>query len=153
MQLRPLLLCVALFCAAFSSGCTSMMSEVVAAKEHGTEGVTVEYPVTEIQAWDIAKTVLREAGAQAIEEHRAEGYMLTTSPNTLGVSGALVGVWIRKGSTSTTAVTVISKRQIKSALFVAPTETRLQDRFAQAVGQLHKNLTYMLVAPGAQPQS
>lgn len=153
MQLHPLLLCVALVCAAFSSGCTSMMSEVVAAKEHGTEGVTVEYPVTEIQAWDIAKTVLRDAGAQAIEEHPAEGYMLTTSPNTLGVSGALVGVWIHQASTTTTAVTVISKRQIKSALLVAPTETRLHNRYAQAVGQLHKDSSTRRVAPDAPPQS
>ena len=153
MQLRQLLMSAALVCAVFSSGCTSMMSEVVAAKEHGSEGLTVEYPITQNQAWDIAKAVLREAGAQAIEEHRAEGYMLTTSPNTLGVSGALVGVWISTGSASKTAVTVISKRQIKSALFVAPTETKLHDRFAQAIGQLHKNLTYMLVAPDAQPQS
>jgi uncharacterized protein YceK len=153
MQLRPLLLCATLACAVFSSGCTSVMSEVVAAKEQGSEGITVDYPVTENQAWDIAKAVLREAGAQAIEEHRDQAYMLTTSPNTLGVSGALVGVWIRKSGTSTTAVTVISKRQIKSALFVAPTESKLQDRFAQAVGQLHKDLTYMLVAPDAPAQS
>jgi hypothetical protein len=120
------------------------MSEVVAAKAQGSEGVTVEYPITENQAWDIAKTVLREAGAQAIEEHRAEDYMLTSSPNTLGVSGALVGVWISKGGGSTTAVTVISKRQIKSALFVAPTETKLHSQFAQAVAQLRKS---------GQPQS
>ncbi|WP_394790144.1 hypothetical protein [Rhodoferax sp.] len=153
MQLRPLLIYAALVCAVFSSGCTSMMSEVVAAKEHGSEGLTVEYPITENQAWGIAKTVLREAGAQAIEEHREQAYMLTTSPNTLGVSGALVGVWIGKGRASGTAVTVISKRQIKSALFVAPTESKLQDRFAQAVGQLRKDLTYMLVVPDAQPQS
>lgn len=153
MQLRPLLICATLVCAVFSSGCTSMMSEVVAAKENGSEGLTVEYPVTESQAWEIAKTVLREAGAQAIEEHRDQAYMLTTSPNTLGVSGALVGVWIRQGGGSTTAVTVISKRQIKSALFVAPTESKLQDRFVQAVGQLRKDLTYMLLTPNAQPQS
>lgn len=136
MQLRPLLFCAALACAVFSSGCASVMSEVVAAKAQGTEGVTVDYPITENQAWDIAQAVLRDAGAQAIEEHRAEGYMLTTSPNTLGVSGALVGVWIKKSSTSTTAVTVISKRQIKSALLVSPSESQLQDKFARAVGQL-----------------
>lgn len=112
------------------------MSEVVAAKAQGTEGVTVDYPITENQAWDIAQAVLRDAGAQAIEDHRPEGYMLTTSPNTLGVSGALVGLWIKKSSASTTAVTVISKRQIKSALLVSPSESQLQDKFARAVGQL-----------------
>lgn len=138
MKLRQLLMCAGLVCAVLSSGCTSLMSEVVAAKAQGNEGVTVEYPITESQAWDIAKTVLREAGAQAIEEHRAEAYMLTSSPNTLGVSGALVGVWISKGGASTTAVTVISKRQIKSALLVAPTETKLHSQFAQAVAQLRK---------------
>lgn len=153
MQLRPLLLSTALVCAVFSSGCTSMMSEVIAAQKQGTEGLTVEYPVTENQAWEIAKTVLRAAGAQAIEEHRDENYLLTTSPHTLGVSGALVGVWIRKGSASSTAVTVISKRQIKSALFVAPTEARLQQGFAQAVGQLHQGANSRLVEPNAQPQS
>lgn len=106
MQLRPLIFCAALACAVLSSGCAAVMSEVIAAKEQGSE------------------------------EHRTEGYMLTTSPNTLGVSGALMGVWVRKSSASTTAVTVISKRQIKSALFVSPTESQLQDKFARAVGQL-----------------
>lgn len=153
MQLRPLLFCATLACAVFSSGCASVMSEVVAAKEQGTEGVTVDYPITENQAWEIAKAVLREAGAQAIEEHPAQAYMLTVSPNSLGVSGALVGVWIRKSGMSTTAVTVISKRQIKSALFVAPTESRLHDRFAQAVGRLHMDIGYMLVEPGAPSKS
>ncbi|MEO5797295.1 MAG: hypothetical protein ABIP34_20915 [Rhodoferax sp.] len=153
MQLRQLFMCAGLACAVLSSGCTSIMSEVIAAKQNGSEGLAVEYPVTENQAWDIAKTVLREAGAQAIEEHRAENYMLTTSPNTLGVSGALVGVWISKGGVSTSTVTVITKRQIKSALFVAPTEAKLQSQFAQAVAQLHKNVTYMLVPPDAKPQS
>lgn len=153
MKFRKLLMCAGLACAVVFSGCTSIMSEVVAAKESGTEGVTVEYPITQIQAWDIAKAVLREEGAQAIEEHRAEAYMLTTSPNKLGVSGALVGVWIGRGGGSTTAVTVIAKRQIKSALLVSPSETELHKRFARAVGQLQKNVGYLLLAPDAKPQS
>lgn len=151
MQLRQLCMCAALACAVLSSGCTALMSEVIAAKETNSEGLTVEYPVTQNQAWDIAKTVLREAGAQALEEHRPEAYMLTTSPNTFGVSGALVGVWISPAGPSKTSVTIITKRQIKSALFSSPTETQLQARFAQAVDQLHKDLTYMLVPPATQP--
>ena len=58
---------------------------------HAKRTCAVDYPITENRAWEIAKAVLREAGAQAIEEHPAQAYMLTVSPNSLGVSGALVG--------------------------------------------------------------
>jgi len=55
------------------AGCATM-SDVVRAKDEGTSKV---YPVNADQAWDIAKTVFRWEGADAIEEHRKEGYMLT----------------------------------------------------------------------------
>ena len=147
--LRPLVFCAALACAIVSSGCASVMSEVIAAKKQGTEGITVDYPVTENQAWDIAKAVLRDSGGQAIEEHRADAYMLTASPASLGVSGALVGVWIRQSGPATTSVTVISKRQIKSALLVAPTESKIHDRIAQAVERMQKDGASMSVLPEA----
>jgi hypothetical protein len=59
-------------------GCASL-NDVVRAKESGTEGITKTYPVSAEQAWDIAKAVLHGEGSDAIEEHKNEGYMLTSS--------------------------------------------------------------------------
>ena len=74
-------------------GCSSM-GDVVRAKDSGGEGTAHDYPVTADQAWTIAKTVFRWEGADAIEEHKDEGYMLTSSGPNLVSWGAVMGAWI-----------------------------------------------------------
>ena len=93
------------------SGCATM-SDVVASKDSGT---SVVYPVTADQAWDIAETVFRWEGADAIEEHRKDGYMLTRSSGINFVSyGAVMGAWIDAVDNDHTKVTVVTKRRMST---------------------------------------
>lgn len=106
------------------------MADVVKAKDQGTAEV---YPVTTDQAWTIAKTVFRWEGADAIEEHREEGYMLTSSGMNLVTSGAVMGAWVEPVDANHTKVTVVTKRRIATNLATTLTEATFQRRFAQAV--------------------
>lgn len=111
------------------AGCATM-SDVVRAKDEGTSKV---YPVNADQAWDIAKTVFRWEGADAIEEHRKEGYMLTSSGMNLVTIGAVMGAWIDPIDQNNTKVTVVTKRRIATNVATTLTETTFHNRFAQAV--------------------
>ncbi|MEQ1560240.1 MAG: hypothetical protein ABL933_15060 [Methyloglobulus sp.] len=115
------------------SGCASL-NDVVRAKEAGTEGITKTYPVTQEQAWDIAKTVFRWEGADAIEEHKDEGYMLTSSGMNFYSYGTVMGAWLKPLAKESTEVTVITKRRIKTEMFTTLTEGTFHKRFAQAAG-------------------
>lgn len=113
------------------TSCASM-SDVINSKEKG-KGTTKVYPVSQQQAWEIAKTVFRWEGSDAIEEHRKEGYMLTSSGMTMFSYGTVMGAWIGKGNPKGTKVTVITKRRIKINLATTLTEKTFHKRFAQAV--------------------
>ena len=75
-----------------ATGCATL-ADVVGKKEEGTSQV---YPVNADQAWEIAKVVFRTEGTDALEEHHAEGYMLTSSGMNLVSWGAVMGAWIDK---------------------------------------------------------
>ncbi len=111
------------------AGCATM-GDVARSKAEGTSKV---YPVTAEQAWDISKTVFRWEGADAIEEHKAEGYMLTSSGVNLASWGAVMGAWIEPVDKDTTRVTVVTKRRVAINVATTLTETTFHDRFAQAV--------------------
>jgi hypothetical protein len=85
---------VILLMAMLLSGC-STLSDVQRVKEEGSEGTTKTYPVTVDQAWDICKAVFRWEGCDAIEEHRADGYMLTSSGMNMVSVGAVMGAWVK----------------------------------------------------------
>ena len=114
------------------SGCASL-NDVVKAKEAGNEGVTKNYSVAPDQAWEIAKTVFRWEGADAIEEHKSEGYMLTSSGINGYSYGTVMGAWIKPLGKDSAEVTVITKRRMKTDLFTTLTEETYHKRFAQAV--------------------
>ncbi|MBI5198494.1 MAG: hypothetical protein HZA09_00555 [Nitrospirae bacterium] len=114
---------------AIISGCATM-SDVVRAKDEGTAKV---YPVNADQAWEIAKTVFRWEGADAIEEHKSEGYMLTSSGMNLVSMGAAMGAWIDPVDKNNTRVTVVTKRRIATNIATTLTEATFHKRFAQAV--------------------
>ncbi len=114
------------------TGCASL-NDVVRAKEAGTEGVTKTYYVMPDQAWEIAKTVFRWEGSDAIEEHKNEGYMLTSSGLNGYSYGAVMGAWIKPINKDSTEVTVITKRRIQTDIFTTLTEETYHKRFAQAV--------------------
>ena len=114
------------------SGC-STMQDVVKVKESGKEGTTKNYPVTEAQAWEIAKTVFRWEGADAIEEHRDQHYMLTSSGVNLVSWGAVMGAWVEPIKEDDTKVTVVTKRRVTVNVATTLTESTFHKRFAQAV--------------------
>jgi len=111
------------------AGCATM-SDVVRSKGEGTVNV---YPVNEEQAWDIARTVFRWEGTDAIEEHRKEGYMLTSSGMNLISYGTVMGAWVEPVDKDSTKVTVVTKRRIATNLATTLTEATFHKRFAQAV--------------------
>jgi uncharacterized protein YceK len=123
--------------ATMMSGCATL-SDVQKVKEEGSEGTTKTYAVTADQAWDIAKTVFRWEGSDAIEEHRSEGYMLTSSGMNMVSWGAVMGAWIKPLDASNTEVTVVTKRRLTLNVFTTLTEGTFHRRFAQAVGIVKK---------------
>lgn len=115
-----------------AAGCATM-SDVVKAKHEGA-GTGAVYPVSQEQAWEIARTVFRWEGADAIEEHKAHGYMLTSSGINFVSYGAVMGAWIESVDRDHTKVTVITKRRIAVNVATTLTESTFQERFAEAVG-------------------
>jgi len=111
------------------SGCATM-SDVVQSKDQGTSQV---YPVTFDQAWTISMTVLRWEGADAIEEHKDQRYMLTSSGMNLVTYGSVMGVWVDPKPDGQMEVTVVTKRRIQTNVATTLTETTFHKRFAQAV--------------------
>ena len=133
-------------CFALLSGCATM-SDVVSVKEAGTEGTTKVYPVTVDQAWEISKTVFRWEGSDAIEEHRDQGYMLTSSGMNLVSWGAVMGAWIELVDKDNTKVTVVTKRRITINIATTLTEGTYHRRFAQAVEIVKKGQPLPRSAP------
>lgn len=111
------------------AGCATM-SDVVQSKDQGTAEV---YPVTFDQAWQIAMTVFRWEGADAIEEHKDQRYMLTSSGINLVSYGTVMGVWIDPLPDGQMKVTVVTKRRIQTNIATTLTEATFHKRFAQAV--------------------
>jgi hypothetical protein len=131
---------------ALLDGC-STMDDVVRVKEAGKEGTTKIYPVTVDQAWEISKVVFRWEGSDAIEEHRSEGYMLTSSGINLVSWGTVMGAWIEPVDKDNTKVTVVTKRRVTVNIATTLTEGTYQKRFAQAVEIVKKGQPLPRVAP------
>lgn len=108
---------------AFVVGCAAM-SDVVKSKQDGQINV---YSINADQAWEIAKTVFRWANADAVDEHRKEGYLAASS-------GANVMVaWIEPIDKKVIRVTVASKRRLPVNPLTDLTEKDFHNYFAQAV--------------------
>lgn len=129
------------------TGCATMQ-DVVKAKQNGSEGTTKTYNVNETQAWEIAKTVFRWEGSDAIEEHKEQKYMLTSSGMNLVSYGAVMGAWIEPTThTNNTKVTVVTKRRVAMNIATTLTEGTFHRRFAQAVAIIHKGQPLPAEAP------
>jgi hypothetical protein len=111
-------------------GACRSMNDVVTDK---ASGVAKVYPVNADQAWDIARAVFRWEGCDAIEEHRSEGYMLTSSGMNLVTYGTLMAAWIDAEGSSSSRVTVVTKRRVATNLFTTLTEATFHRRFTGAV--------------------
>ncbi len=129
MKKKVLFMLVAIAVSVWFAGCATM-GDVVKAKEEGTAKI---YSVDADQAWKIAMTVFRWEGSDAIEEHRDEGYMLTSSGMNWVSMGTVMGAWIKPVDKDNTRVTVVTKRRISTNIATTLTETTFHKRFAQAV--------------------
>lgn len=127
--LHSITLAALLACTLLGAAC-STMSDVMKSKDEGTSAV---YPVTTEQAFDIARTVFRWEGCDAIEEHESEGYMLTSSGANWVSYGAVMGAWVDADGPDRTKVTVVTKRRLSTDIATTLTESTFQKRFQQAV--------------------
>ena len=128
--INSLMLVLLLISLSVATGC-STLADVVGKKEDGTSQI---YSVSVDQAWEIAKVVFRTEGTDAIEEHRAEGYMLTSSGMNMVSWGAVMGAWIDPVGKDETKVTVLTKRRITINIATTLMESTFHKRFAQGVG-------------------
>ena len=128
------------------TGC-STLQDVVKAKESGSDGTIKNYQVNEAQAWEIAKTVFRWEGSDAIEEHKDQKYMLTSSGMNLVSYGAVMGAWIEPISENETKVTVVTKRRVTMNVATTLTETTFHKRFLQALDIVKKGKPLPAEAP------
>jgi len=107
------------------------MNDVVRAKAEG-KGTSRVYRVNADKAWEIATMVFRFAQTDAIEEHRSEGYMLTSIGKSSISWGAVIGVWVEAVDDESSRVTVVIKRRNPTELSVPFTETDFHDDFELA---------------------
>jgi len=114
---------------AIVSAC-STMADVVGNMNDGTSRI---YDLSSDQAWELAKIVFRTEGADAIEEHRDQGYMLTSSGSNFYSAGAVMGAWVEPYGENRTNVIVLTKRRVKTNLFTTMTEGTFHRRFAQGI--------------------
>ena len=112
---------------AFIVGCAAM-SDVAKSKQNGQINV---YSINADQAWEIVKTVFRWANADAVEEHRKEGYLAASSGATVMVA------WIEPMDKKIVRVTVASKRRLPINPLTDLTEKDFHNYFAQAVEMMN----------------
>jgi hypothetical protein len=146
MKAVSLKLLLAAFCCLALQACATL-NDVVKAKETGSEGTAQTYAVTADQAWDISKAVFRWEGADAIEEHRAEGYMLTSMGMNLISAGAVMGAWVEPVDKANTKVTVVTKRRLSMNAFTTLRESTFHKRFEQGVQIVKSGQKLPAVAP------
>lgn len=132
------------------TGCATM-SDVVQSKERG-RGTSKVYPVNADQAWEIAKTVFRWERADAVEEHRSEGYMLTSSGESLISWGTVMGVWIEPVNNDSTKVTAVIKRKNPTDFLTPLTEVTFHEDFELAA-RIKAGRSFTPAPPAGRSQS
>jgi hypothetical protein len=128
------------------SGCMTSMSDVLGAKQKG-EGETRNYPVTFETAWAISMAVFRWEKTEGIEEHKLEGYMLTSAGQNFISAGSVMGAFIEPIDSNNVKVTIISKRRVATNLATGLNEGTYHDRFKQAVDIIKSGKKLPLEAP------
>ena len=121
------------------------MGTVLKAKSKG-QGTTVSYPVTRDQAYDVCMAIFRWEGSDAIEEHKSQGYMLTSWSSGMG-NGTVAGAFIESADPGNTRVTAITQRRQSLSVTTDLTETHFHTLFARSVELLKAGKTLPLTAP------
>ncbi len=139
------ILILAIATAFLMSGC-STLNNVIEAKEQG-KGTVEIYDVGMDDAWTLAKKSFRWGGADAIEEYKEEGYMLTSKGMNLVSYGSVMGTWLESIGDGKIEVTVISKRRISTDIATGMTEDKYHRLFAKGVEILKSGEKLPLSAP------
>ena len=114
------------------TGCAAT-HDAVPVKKKGSEGISKVYPVNADEAWEIGKAVFRWEGRNAIEEHRDQGYMLSTSSMGFVSWGKLMVAQFEPVDGENTRVTVITKRVTDQPPTPMLNEASFHRLFAEAV--------------------
>ncbi len=91
--------------------------DVIREKQSGNKGISKVYPVTEAQAWEIARAALRWEKSNSVEEHNAEKYMLTSFGFVSCPCRTEAGIWIEPVSEDQTKVMIITKGRVYKNIF------------------------------------
>lgn len=110
-------------------GCVTSKN-VARAKESGVAGTARVYAVTPDEAWDIARTVLVEWGAQELKEDRAAGYLAATSSGERAFWGVILGAWVESVTSANTRVIALSEKRLPVTFGPVLTEAQFHERFA-----------------------
>ncbi len=124
----------------------STLNTVLNEKDQG-KGTRIVYNIQFEDAWRVSKSSFRWAGSDAIEEHKKDGYMLTSKGKDMITSGSVMGAWIDSISSDEMAVTVISKRRNSLDLFTGMTEKKYHKYFKTGMEILNNGGELPLVAP------
>lgn len=108
------------------------VQEVVDSKRTGG-GVSAVYSVPSDKAQEIGVAVFRWGGAELVEEHPKDGYLLAGVGMSTFSWGTVMGAWFDSVEAGKTRVTVVTKRRYALAWSSDLTEEEFHDHFAQAV--------------------
>lgn len=108
------------------------VSDVVEAHQAG-DGTLRRYPVEPKRAFALARDILKREGADAVEEHEAEGYLLASFGADATSYGTHAGVWITAVGAHEVDVKMITKRANPVAAVTRLTEATFHDRFGEAL--------------------
>jgi len=114
------------------TGCATTHGPVPV-KKGASEGISKVYPVNADEAWEIGKAVFRWEGRNAIEEHRDQGYMLSTSSMGFVAWGKVMVAQFEPVDAENTRVTVITKRVTDQPPTPMLNEASFHRLFAEAV--------------------
>lgn len=140
---------VAALAGLWGAGCVRGINTVLEARQKG-EGTAQTYPADFETAWKISRAVLRWERADAIEEHKDEGYMLTTIGRNWVSEGSVVGVWVEKSDAENSKVTVISQRRWATDIATGMTESRFHTLFARGLKCVREGKPLPVTTPPAE---
>jgi hypothetical protein len=110
-------------------GCATKR-DLVSAKMKG-RGTQRSYPVTVDQAWIISRTILELEPTEKVEEHRAEGYMVTSDEISALTPSTYMGVFIEPDGARETKVTFVTRRRTPTQAYAALSEGSFHRKFAE----------------------
>jgi hypothetical protein len=110
------------------AGCATRQSVVIAkGKGRGTQRV---YSVSVDQAWVISKAILELEPTEKVEEHRAEGYMVTSDVISALTPSTYIGVFVEPEGKEA-KVTIITRRRTPAQGYASLSEGGFHRKFAE----------------------